>query len=86
MDFTQKFTRYPVKASSRGKGVGKALLEHAISQLSASRPLCVQTFDATVAAGLAARTLYLRAGFCEKSTAGLNPAGYPTVVFEKQVS
>ncbi len=75
-----------VKASARGKGVGKALLEHAISTMPASLPLRVQTFSATVAAGLSARMLYLRAGFCEKTTAGLNPAGYPTVIFEKQVS
>lgn len=73
-----------VLSANRGNGIGKKLLAHAIDHLDAKRPIRVQTFAAKIPAGLAARKLYLAAGFADIAEGGLNPAGLPTVLMEKK--
>ncbi|MCE0492736.1 GNAT family N-acetyltransferase [Vibrio salinus] len=64
----------------RGQGIGSHLLRAAISRLDSEKEIVVQTFDKTVQAGLAARTLYLNTGFVDVRDGGKNPAGIPTVI------
>ncbi len=64
----------------RGKGIGKALVAFAIGKLSRKENIFVQTFDAGVPEGEAARSLYLDFGFTDFQRGGLNPAGVPTMI------
>jgi ribosomal protein S18 acetylase RimI-like enzyme len=66
----------------RGMGFGRQLLEFAIGRLNPQKSIYVQTFDASVPEGKAARKLYLNYGFADLKDGGLNPAGIPTVVME----
>jgi len=69
-----------VARHSRGQKAGAALLSEAIRQLDHKKPITVTTFDQTIEAGVAARRLYVSAGFRDLIAAGPNPAGIPTVV------
>jgi ribosomal protein S18 acetylase RimI-like enzyme len=69
-----------VSRAWRGRGLGKALLEFAIGRLSRKENIFVQTFDASVPEGQAARHLYLSFGFTDFQCGGLNPAGVPTMI------
>jgi ribosomal protein S18 acetylase RimI-like enzyme len=69
-----------VSRTYRGRGIGKALLEFAIGKLSRKENIFVQTFDASVPEGLAARRLYAGLGFTDFQRGGLNPAGVPTMI------
>ena len=69
-----------VSQAWRGKGIGKALLEFAIGKLSRKENIFVQTFDASVPEGQAARQLYLNFGFTDFQCGGRNPAGVPTMI------
>lgn len=73
-----------VASSDRQNGFGEKLLNHAINKLTAPKPITVQTFDKTVPAGLGARKLYMKCGFQEIEKAGLNPAGFPTVILKRE--
>ncbi|MBN2427479.1 MAG: GNAT family N-acetyltransferase [Deltaproteobacteria bacterium] len=73
-----------VTARCRGKGYGRALLQFALSRLKPHESISVQTFDASVPAGSAARKLYLDLGFCDDRKGPLNPAGIPTVIMKLQ--
>ena len=73
-----------VFAASKGQGIGKKLLDYAISQLNESAPIRVQTFADSVPAGAPARKLYLTAGFLDSADGGRNPAGLSTVFMEKK--
>jgi ribosomal protein S18 acetylase RimI-like enzyme len=64
----------------RGRGIGKALLEFAIGKLSRKENIFVQTFDASVPEGQAARRLYMGFGFTDFQRGGLNPADVPTMI------
>ncbi|HOI73733.1 MAG TPA: GNAT family N-acetyltransferase [Syntrophales bacterium] len=68
-----------VSRTTRGHGIGAALLSEAIGRLDRSRPIAVTTFDETIPGGVPARRLYLQFGFADSAAAGLNPAGIPTV-------
>lgn len=68
-----------VSRHKRKQGIGRLLLNCALSKLDPARPVTVVTFDRSVQEGLPARTLYLRRGFEDRESAGLNPAGYPVV-------
>lgn len=72
-----------VTGMERQNGYGEKLLNHAINRLNPQEPITVQTFDKTVPAGLGARKLYMKCGFLEISPAGLNPAGFPTVILKR---
>ena len=50
------------------------------------KAISVQTFDKTVLAGLGARKLYIKYGFEEVEQAGLNPAGFSTVILKRAAS
>jgi GNAT superfamily N-acetyltransferase len=73
-----------VSAASRGRGYSKALLSCALANLDAARPVVVQTFDASVPEGAAARTLYRRFGFEDAQPGGRNPANIPTVMMVRE--
>lgn len=70
---------FAVATGQQGKGYGKALLSYAMKSLDQNRPIIVQTFDASVSQGIAARKLYEKFGFLEYEKAEKNPAGIPTV-------
>jgi len=72
-----------VAGVSRGKGIGRLLLREAIDRLDPNRPVHVQTYDAAVEAGAAARALYLDMGFKDICEGGENPAGLKTVIMER---
>ena len=72
-----------VTSSDRQNGYGEKLLNHAINKLNPKQPITVQTFDKTVPDGLGARKLYMKCGFQEIEQAGLNPAGFPTVILKR---
>jgi ribosomal protein S18 acetylase RimI-like enzyme len=72
-----------VASNTRQKGYGEKLLNHAIGKLDAGRPIVVETFDRTIPEGLGARKLYLKYGFEECESSGLNPAGLPTVLLRR---
>lgn len=76
---------FAVADNQQGKGYGKALLSYAMKSLDQNRPIIVQTFDADVPQGIAARKLYEKMGFLEYEKAEKNPAGIPTVRL-KQIS
>ncbi|PWV64581.1 GNAT family N-acetyltransferase [Plasticicumulans acidivorans] len=66
----------------RRRGFGRALLRGALDRLERRERIRVQTFAAGVAAGAAARRLYLAAGFSDVEAAGANPAGIATVIMQ----
>jgi ribosomal protein S18 acetylase RimI-like enzyme len=68
-----------VARSCQGRGHARALLGHAIARLDPRRDVIVQTFAPEIEQGLAARRLYLSAGFIDLRPAGPNSAGIPTV-------
>jgi len=68
-----------VSSQQRGKGVGIALLAHALDQFDQRAEIKGCTFDQTVKEGLPARRIYERFGFKDHHPAGLNPAGVPIV-------
>jgi ribosomal protein S18 acetylase RimI-like enzyme len=76
---------FAVENDQQGKGYGKALLSHAMEILDQNRPVIVQTFDAGVPQGTAARKLYEKMGFIEYEKAEKNPAGISAVRL-KQIS
>lgn len=65
----------------RGKGLGSALLAHALDRLDRSREIAVETFAAEVPEGAAARALYRRFGFVAAGRSGESPAPVPTERF-----
>lgn len=75
-----------VAGDSRGKGLGRALLEAALDGLNPNREIIVQTFAAEVPEGAAARRLYLNFGFADREPGGPNPAGVPTVFMVRPVA
>ena len=75
---------FVVSEKYRGQGIGGDLLKAAINRLDNERDIVVQTFDESVEAGLAARTLYLKSGFVDLRGEGENPAGIPTVTMHLQ--
>jgi GNAT superfamily N-acetyltransferase len=72
-----------VAGVSRGKGIGRLLLQEAIDQLDPAGPVHVQTYDASVEAGAAAMALFLDMGFQDIRDIGENPAGLSTVIMER---
>jgi ribosomal protein S18 acetylase RimI-like enzyme len=72
-----------VSRECRGQGVGETLVEEALRRLDRSRPVTVTTFDGSVPEGIPARRLYLKAGFADAGSGGMNPAGYPTMVMTR---
>ena len=77
---------FAVANNARRKGYGEKLLNYAINKLNPQKAISVQTFDKTVLAGLGARKLYIKYGFEEVEQAGLNPAGFSTVILKKAAS
>lgn len=73
---------FAVSRNSRGRGLGRQLLEFAIGKLNPAESIFVQTFDKAVPEGKPARKLYLDFGFTDLRDGGLNPAGIPTVMME----
>ena len=71
---------FAVAHSCQGQGLGKSLLQHALSHLQTDQEISVTTFDGTVPKGLPARRLYQRFGFQDAHKGVVNPAGIPTVV------
>ncbi len=76
---------FVVDFGQRGKGVGARILERLLGELDERREITVQTFAAEVAQGRAARALYRKFGFVDKTDGGLNPAGIPTVIMARAV-
>lgn len=72
-----------VASRDRQNGFGEKLLRHAVNRLDAAKPITVQTFAASVPAGIGARKLYEKCGFEEFEPAGLNPAGLPTAILRR---
>lgn len=71
-----------VSGGYRGRGCGRRLLQAAIDKLDPERDMVVQTFDASVPEGKAARKLYHDFGFADCGDGGLNPAGLATVIMK----
>ena len=74
---------FAVSKPYRGMGVGRQLLEFAVGQLNPQESIVVETFDASVPEGMAARKLYMDFGFTDNQDGGLNPAGIPTVIMKR---
>ncbi len=72
-----------VASRDQQNGFGEKLLQYAINQLDGQRPIAVQTFAEGVPGGAGARKLYRKCGFDESESAGLNPAGLPTVILRR---
>ena len=72
-----------VASRDRQNGFGEKLLRHAVNRLDAAKPITVQTFAASVPAGIGARKLYEKCGFQEIEPADLNPAGLPTAILKR---
>lgn len=64
-----------ISKAYRGKGIGSALLQKAISDLDRTRPITVTTFREDDENGLAPRALYKKYGFQERDL--LVEYGYP---------
>lgn len=77
---------FAVANNARRKGYGEKLLNYAINKLNPQKAISVQTFDKTVLAGLGARKLYIKYGFEEVEQAGLNLAGFSTVILKRAAS
>jgi ribosomal protein S18 acetylase RimI-like enzyme len=75
-----------VDRAHQGRGHARALLDHALGRLDPRRDVLVQTFAPEVEQGLAARHLYLSAGFVDLRPAGPNAAGIPTVFMTRRKS
>jgi ribosomal protein S18 acetylase RimI-like enzyme len=71
---------FAVSGMCRGKGVGKALLAHALTLLDARRDITVRTFDHSSEEGRPARRLYHAFGFRDHGSYEPTPTGFPTVV------
>ncbi len=69
-----------VSKHCRNRGYGRKLLEFALNRLNPRESIWVQTFDASVPEGTAARKLYFDVGFTDHKAGGLNLAGVPTVI------
>ena len=72
-----------VASRDQQNGFGEKLLQYAINQLDGQRPIVVRTFAEGVPTGMGARKLYRKCGFDESESAGLNPAGLPTVILRR---
>ena len=72
-----------VSESSKGKGIGSMLIERAIEKLEQKKDIFVQTFSPEISEGRAARKLYMKFGFSDYKSGGLNPAGIATVVMRR---
>lgn len=75
-----------VSAANRKKGCGRKLIEFALKNLKQNQDIWVQTFDNSVEQGKAARKLYADFGFIDDKSAGLNPAGIPTVIMKRSIT
>ncbi len=71
---------FAVSKPYRGMGFGRQLLEFAVGQLNPQESIVVETFDASVPEGNAARKLYMDYGFTDYKIGGFNPAGISTVI------
>ncbi|VFU12555.1 GCN5-related N-acetyltransferase [anaerobic digester metagenome] len=71
---------FAVSGKCRGKGVGKALLAHALSQLDARRDITVRTFDRSSEEGKPARRLYQAFGFRDHRSCDPTSTGFSTVI------
>jgi len=71
---------FAVSKPYRGMGFGRQLFEFAVGQLNPQESMVVETFDASVPEGKAARKLYMDCGFTDYKIGGFNPAGMPTVI------
>jgi len=71
---------FAVTEKCRGKGLGRALLKHAMDRLDLNRNIVVQTFASGIVEGEAARRLYRASGFRDHAPAGPTPAGAETVL------
>jgi len=80
---TNEIAWLAVSGANREKGCGTALLGEALVHLNRQETAFVQTFDASVPEGQAARRLYGRFGFADLKKGGDNPAGLPTVIMER---
>lgn len=72
-----------VSHSQRGRGIGKALVAHAIQLVQPPAELKVTTFGADIADGQAARSLYLRMGLAPAEQASAGPEGGSRQVFRR---
>jgi len=75
---------FSVASQYRNQGVGQKLIAHAMNHLDKARPVTVSTFDKTVTEGIPARKLYLKNGFTDMESRGVNPAGIPIVLMIKK--
>ncbi len=75
---------FSVASQYRNQGAGQKLIDHAMDHLDKTRPITVSTFDKTVIEGIPARKLYLRNGFADMESRGVNPAGIPIVSMSRK--
>ena len=80
---TNEIAWLAVAEPHRGKGLGRQLLVFALDRLNPYLDMVVQTFDASVPQGAAARKLYLDFGFKDDQDGGLNPAGVRTMIMRR---
>ena len=64
----------------RGNAYGNLLIQKAIKEMNTHKIISVQTFAETIKEGLVARNIYINNGFRDFKNAGLNPAGFETVI------
>ena len=72
-----------VRRACRGNHYGEKLLEKAVAELDAGRPMIVQTFSGRIKEREGARKLYQKFGFKDDRDGGKNPAGYETVIMKR---
>ncbi|HYF62464.1 MAG TPA: GNAT family N-acetyltransferase [Herpetosiphonaceae bacterium] len=72
-----------ITSTQRGRGIGKALVAHAIRQVQPPAELRVTTFGPDITEGQAARSLYMRLGFTPAEQAPAGPEGGSRQVFRR---
>jgi ribosomal protein S18 acetylase RimI-like enzyme len=74
-----------VSEQARRRGVGRALVEHALSMISPPATVEVVTFTSEQPGGAAARRFYEALGFAPAEVIGWGPEALPRQVFRRQL-
>ncbi|MFY9397069.1 MAG: N-acetyltransferase [Desulfomonilia bacterium] len=81
--FRNEIDWFGVAERFRGRGLGRALLDHALARLDPCEEVTVRTFDRSSAQGKPARHLYRSFGFRDRQACGPTPTGFPTIIMAR---
>jgi ribosomal protein S18 acetylase RimI-like enzyme len=71
---------FAVAGPFRGRGLGRALLAHALEQLDPREEVTVRTFDSSADQGQPARRLYRSFGFRDRQACEPTSTGFSTII------